>query len=231
MRNPKISRRTALALAGVSFLPVAAQAAGEVDLALVLAIDCSYSVDDYDYRLQLRGTGQALVDSAFLELIEHGAGKVIAVCAFLWSSPDSQQIIVPWRVLRNGNETTLVADEILAARRTLDAGATATGNALLFAENLFGSAPPALRRVVDVSTNGHCNMGEPVQPIRDRLVARGITINGLAVTDQVPNLVDYMVRDVIGGEGSFVIPADNYNAYTLAIRRKLFREVAGLKPV
>ena len=46
------------------------RAAVDVDLALVLAIDCSLSVDDYDYRLQLRGTGQAILDSGLVQLIE-----------------------------------------------------------------------------------------------------------------------------------------------------------------
>jgi Protein of unknown function (DUF1194) len=122
-----------------------------------------------------------------------------------------------------------LTDEIFAAPRTIDAGATATGNALAFAEKLFRDAPLSERRVVDVSTNGHANMGDPVPPIRDRLVANGITINGLAVTDEEPNLVSYMLRDVIGGPGSFVIPANNYNAYTQAIRLKLFREISGLE--
>ena len=231
MANHGLSRRSVLGLLGSAALAAPARAADVLDLALILAIDCSLSVDDYDYRLQLRGTGQAMIDSALLQIIQRGANKVIAVSAFLWSSPNAQQIVVPWRVLHDGGETMAVADEILAAQRKIDAGSTATGNALAFAEKLMRDAPPALRHVVDVSTNGHANMGDPVIPVRDRMVQNGITINGLAVTDKEPNLVAYMQREVTGGDGSFVIPADNYNAYTLAIRLKLFREIAGLKTV
>ena len=229
MAHRGFSRRSVLGMLGSAALVTPAHAAEELDLSLILAIDCSLSVNEYDYRLQLRGTGQAMIDSALLQLIERGPNRVIAVAAFLWSGPDSQQIVVPWRILHDGGETRVVAEEILSAQRKIDPSSTATGNALAFAEKLMRDAPPALRRVVDVSTNGHANMGDPVSPVRDRLVQGGITINGLAVTDNEPNLVDYMQREVTGGEGSFVITANNYNAYTQAIRLKLFREIAGLK--
>ena len=228
-RNP--SRRNVLSWLAAAPFASQARAAVEVDLALVLAIDCSLSVDDYDYRLQLRGTGQAMIDSALTQLIEQGHNKVIAVTAFLWSSPDAQQMIVPWRILSSAGGASRVADEILTAPRNIPAGATATGDALAFASHLLDYAPSATRRVIDVSTNGHANMGRAVRPLRDALVASGVTINGLAVSDTEPNLVEYMQREVTGGPGSFVIEAANYNAYTLAIRLKLFREISGAKTV
>ena len=225
------SRREFLGGLMASALGGPAVAAEGVDLALVLAIDCSLSVDDYDYRLQLRGTGQALIDSGLLQVIEQGENHVIAVSAFLWSSPKAQQMIVPWRILRSGAEASAVAEQVLNATRTISAGATATGNALAFAEGLLASAPPANRRVIDVSTNGPSNMGVAVEPLRDRLVANGVVINGLAVTDAYPDLASYMRGHVTGGENSFVIEAGNFNAYTLAIRQKLFREISGVRPV
>ncbi|MBG1232273.1 DUF1194 domain-containing protein [Aestuariivirga litoralis] len=224
------SRREFLGAAFASALPGMALAEPPVDLALALAIDCSLSVDDYDYKLQLRGTGQALIDSTLLQLIEQGENHVIAVSAFLWSSPKAQQVIVPWRIVRTGAEANAVADAVLTAPRTILAGSTATGNALAFAEKLLLSAPVAARRVIDVSTNGHSNMGIEVKPVRDRLVSAGVVINGLAVTDGHPDLAAYMKSSVAGGAGSFVIEADNFNAYTRAIRLKLFREIAGARP-
>ena len=93
MANLLPSRRVVLELLATGALSLPALAAGQVDLALVLAIDCSLSVDEYAYHLQLRGTGQAMVDSSFLQLIEGGDNKVVAVSAFLWSSPKAQQVI------------------------------------------------------------------------------------------------------------------------------------------
>ena len=221
------SRRRVLSWLATAAIAAPARASVDVDLALVLAIDCSLSVDEFDYRVQLRGTGQAMIDSALLKLIEQGNNKVIAVTAFLWSSPDAQQVIVPWRRIDSTSGAYQVTDEILSAQRKISAGATATGDALVFAGLLLQQAPVALRRVIDVSTNGHANMGRPVARVRDDLVAAGVTINGLAVMDREPNLLAYMEREVMGGPNSFVIPADNYNAYTQAIRLKLFREIAG----
>ena len=223
------TRRQLLAWFGAALAAPKAWAGAPVDLALVLAIDCSLSVDEYDYRLQLRGTGQAMIDSGLAQLIDRGIQKSIAVTAFLWSSPGDQQVIVPWRILESGGATWQVADEILSAERKISAGATATGDALAFAQKLLLTAPTANRYVVDVSTNGHANMGRPVAPMRDELVARNVTVNGLAVIDREPNLAAYMQREVTGGAGSFVIEANNYNAYTQAIHLKLFREIAGIK--
>ena len=227
MSKLRPSRRSVLSWLATAAIAAPARAAVDVDLALVLAIDCSLSIDEFDYRVQLRGTGQAMIDSALLKLIEQGNNKVIAVTAFLWSSPNAQQVIVPWRKIDSTSGAYQVTDEILSAQRKISAGATATGDALAFAGLLLQQAPAALRQVVDVSTNGHANMGRPVARVRDELVAAGVTINGLAVTDREPNLLAYMEREVTGGPNSFVIPADNYNAYTQAIRLKLFREIAG----
>ena len=227
MSKLRPSRRRVLSWLATAAIAAPARASVDVDLALVLAIDCSLSIDEFDYRVQLRGTGQAMIDSALLKLIEQGNNKVIAVTAFLWSSPDAQQVIVPWRRIDSTSGAYQVTDEILSAQRKISAGATATGDALVFAGLLLQQAPVALRRVIDVSTNGHANMGRPVARVRDDLVAAGVTINGLAVMDREPNLLAYMEREVMGGPNSFVIPADNYNAYTQAIRLKLFREIAG----
>ncbi len=231
MSRLRPSRRSVLSGLATAAFATPVRAAVDVDLALVLAIDCSLSIDDYDYRLQLRGTGQAILDSALIELIEQGHNKVIAVSAFLWSSPNAQQVIVPWRILSSAGGVSEVADEIFGARRTIPAGATATGDALAFAGHLFETAPTSLRRVIDVSTNGHANMGQPVRAVRDELVGSGVIINGLAVIDTEPELASYLEREIIGGLSSFVIEAANYNAYTLAIRLKLYREVSGIKTV
>ncbi len=226
MLRQGITRRTLMAALASAAFPLPSEAEEGVDLALVLAIDCSLSIDDFAYRIQLRGTGQAIIDSGMVQVIGQGREQAIAVAAFLWSSPDSQQVIVPWRILRNGGDAYHLTDEIFAAQRRIPSGATATGNALQFASTLLQSAPAAARRVIDVSTNGHANMGIAAPPVRDELVAQGIIINGLAVTDREPALAEYLRRDVIGGRESFVITANDYNAYTLAIRKKLFREIS-----
>ena len=58
--------------------------------------------------------------------------------------------------------------------------------------------------------------------VRDRIVAAGITINGLAVAN---DLGEYYRTHVIGGAGSFVVTATDYADFARAIRIKLIREI------
>ena len=220
-----LARRHVLGLVAGAALTQKAFASTPVDLALVLAIDCSYSVDPYEYQLQMRGTGQAFLDSKILEAVSRGPNKKIAVSAFFWSDPDQQYVIVPWRLLANASDAIEIASIFLRAPRDIYRGTTATGTALLFAKDLLDTAPPSLRRVVDVSTDGTSNTGADVSVARDQLVAAGITINGLAIENEVKDLSIYLQKAVIGGDGHFVVKANDFNAYTAAIKMKLLKEI------
>ena len=219
------TRRQALALLGAGILAPAAMATVQVDLALVLAIDCSYSIDTTEYQRQMRGTGQAFLDSKILEAISRGPNQKIAVSAFFWSDPDRQYVIVPWRLLAKASDAIEIADIFLRAPRDIYRGSTATGSALLFAKSMLDNAPSSLRRVVDVSTDGVSNTGYSVTSARDKLVEADITINGLAIANEVHDLADYVQNNVIGGNGHFMITANDFNAYTEAIKTKLLKEI------
>ena len=208
----------ALALAGAAKAPL-------VDLALVLAIDVSYSVDPDEYQVQMRGTGQAFRAPEVLQAVAHGPRKQIAVCAFLWSDPVTKTVLMPWQILRDEGDATAVSRLFFQAARGPEKGTTATGSALLFGQSLLDVAPSALRHVIDISTDGTCNEGPPAPLIRDQLVAKGTIINGLAITKDLPYLKTYMETDVAGGRNSFVIEANDFNAYGQTLRQKLFREI------
>src|SRR4030095_16806212 len=60
---------------------------------------------------------------------------------------------------------------------------TSISGALAFASALFdGNGFDGARQALDVSGDGPNNMGLPVVPVRDAVVARGVTINGLPLT-------------------------------------------------
>jgi hypothetical protein len=92
------------------------------------------------------------------------------------------------------------------------------------------------RRVIDVSGDGRTNDGPPAELVRDKLVAQGIVINGLPVMMNRENfgrppdltLDKYYEENVIGGAGSFIIVADNFDQFGRAVRTKLVREVSGI---
>ena len=94
----------------------------------------------------------------------------------------------------------------------------------------------ATRKVIDVSGDGVNNSGGPVELARDRVVADGVTINGLPIVNDRPTfgrmppvpLDEYYRDSVIGGNGAFVVVAEDFNSFGNAVKRKLIREIAGL---
>jgi hypothetical protein len=119
---------------------------------------------------------------------------------------------------------------VRASQRSSE-GLTAIGDALLAAHALLDRAPaPADRRLVDLSGDGMANVGAPVQPVRDTLVAAGITINGLAILATEPWLESYYNDYVIGGPGAFLLRAEDFDSFAEAMQNKLQGEVSSLLP-
>ena len=84
----------------------------------------------------------------------------------------------------------------------------------------------ARRRVIDIAGDGRSNEGTPPAGIRDRLAAAGITINGLCVLHEEPDLLESYTREVIGGPGAFALACPDYAGFADAMARKLMREIA-----
>jgi hypothetical protein len=97
----------------------------------------------------------------------------------------------------------------------------------------------ANRRTVDVSGDGTNNSGRDVTSARDDAVAQGVTINGLVILSEPPPLTwnadhtnppggleAYYRNNVVGGPNSFVMVAENFQAFSQAILKKLVAEVA-----
>jgi hypothetical protein len=199
----------------------------DVDLALVLAIDCSFSVDANEFRLQMEGLGRAFQEPEVKAAIKKGPTGRIAVIAMQWSDEANQMVVVPWTILAGDADADELAQILMRMPRRLAEGGTSISTALTFASGLFATAPSAERRVIDVSSDGRNNIGPPVNGVRDRLVAQGITINALTILNEWPTLDKYFELNVVGGQGHFVIPSNDYAAYAEAIYRKLLREIVG----
>jgi hypothetical protein len=226
MRRRLLLATTLLASTRVAWPRVARAAGEDVDLQLVLAIDSSSSVSMDEYYLQLEGYARAFANPLLSEAIAALPRGRIAVALFEWSGPGQQVLNFEWRILDGAESTRRFAEELALAPRLVIGGETAIGDALAFAATLLEDAPggPA-RMVVDVSGDGSSNRGLPVSVARAELLARGIVINGLAVTNQEAGLEAYYAREVIGGPGSFVLPAGDYDDFRDVILRKLLREI------
>jgi len=215
-----------------------AAAAVEVDAELVLAVDVSYSMDPEEQQLQREGYMAAITSREFLQAMKNGMNGRIAMTYFEWAGSHHQQIIVPWRLIDGPESADAFAADIGRARYSR-ASRTSISSALLFAAPLFeGSGYRGVRRVIDVSGDGVNNNGPPVTMVRDEVVAKGITINGLPILLKRPNAstldidqLDIYFEDcVVGGPGAFVIPIRERDQFKEAIRTKLVLEIAGRQP-
>jgi Protein of unknown function (DUF1194) len=229
-----------VALCTILVTPQAIAADEPVDLELVIAVDVSWSMDPDEQALQRDGYVQAFRDPEVQRAILSGAHRKIAVSYVEWAGPQSQIITLPWTVIRSAADAMQLADT-LAAKPITRHRMTSISAALEFAGQLFTvDAISGTRRVIDISGDGPNNSGPMVAPIRDRLVADGIVINGLPVVLKpgystsmfdIPNLEDYYQSCVVGGPGSFMIPIKERNEFATATRQKLLLEIAGYEPL
>lgn len=223
-------RRRVAALALLSLLAATPARAGSVDLALVLAVDVSESVDADEYELQHEGIARAFEGAPLVAAISGGANGAIDVLVLEWSDRDKQVVTVDWTRVSDKASAAAFAAKVRASRRSSN-GLTAIGDALLAAQASFLNLPDrAARRVVDLSGDGMANIGPPPQQVRDAMVAAGITVNGLAILKTEPWLDSYYDQNVVGGPGGFLVQVDDFASFAAAMQQKLLAEVAATRP-
>lgn len=196
-----------------------------LDLQLILAIDCSYSVDEREYNLQVGAIGDAFHQSEIRQAIGEGPSGAIALALLQWSSEFSQVLALPWTHVTQTNAPD-VGNRISALPRMTADGATSMSAAVYTSMEHFKNSPfQSARRTIDISADGRNNNGPYMPQARDLAATNGITINGLAIILEDPTLDYYFRNNVIGGPGAFVEKAANYEDFRRAIRRKLLREI------
>lgn len=233
---PSLRRLLALFACLMLFcLPARASQTTEVDLALVIAVDISNSMDQDEQELQRSGFVEAFRSPQVHDAIRGGALGRIAVIYFEWAASSRQFEVTPWTVIDSPETATAFAEKLARAPiqrgpRTSISGAIDTGVRLL-----DKSGVEALRQVIDVSGDGANNEGRLVTQARDAALKRGITINGLPIMLKrgggywdVANLDHYYRDCVIGGTGAFMVPVREQQQFATAIRTKIIREIAGL---
>ena len=209
----------------------------ETDLEVILAADVSRSIDDGEFDLQRKGYAAALTDPRVLTAIQGRTNKAIGISFIEWSGDEDQQVVVDWTEIRDEEDAGSVAAAILAAPRSF-MGRTSISAAIDFAMTRFAMAKwQAKRRIIDVSGDGTNNSGRPVTEARDQAVANGVTINGLAIINDKPNLGYsahtqppgglplYYKENVIGGSNAFLIVVQDFNSFADAMANKLAKEI------
>lgn len=196
-----------------------------VAIELALAVDCSYSVNDLEYRLQMRGIAAALRDPEVLSLIDSHADGV-AMTLFHWAGSPNNRQAVPWRLLKEPDSVLAFAAEVERAPRSPLGYFTAIGHAIEFGARLIEeSGFEGRERKIDVSGDGRSNAGPEPAVVRLAVYARGITVNGLAIVTDDPALAEYYAANVVIGPASFVLKAEGFEDFARAFKRKLLREL------
>src|SRR5476649_2570763 len=226
----------AIALLGLSAVP--SHAAEPVDLLLVLAADVSRSVDQEKFQLQREGYAAAISDKRVLDAILAGRNHRIAVLFLEWSGLGNQKVLIDWTAIDGPKAAQEFGDRLLESNRSF-ADRTSISGGIDFAVAQLTRAPfAAERHTIDVSGDGTNNAGRDVTQARDEALALGITINGLVILSERPlpwnpehtnppgGLANYYRVNVIGGPGSFVLEAKDFNSFGQAIIKKLIAEIA-----
>jgi Protein of unknown function (DUF1194) len=264
MRVTATLKAATLALLLVWALPSSASVAQEaqpvVDTALLVSVDVSNSVDEHRYKLQMEGIAEALEDKGVQDAITGGPAGAILFGMVTWA--DRPSLVIPWMRISSQEEAKAVAAKV--RKLQLQSGEfTCMTRMLRSANDKVVSQIPAkaTRVVIDVSGDGpdNCNADEPIETVRDELVAGGVTVNGLPINEADPKapvgegayrapgtafddatiakktdgpvtLEDWYRAHVMGGVGSFVIPANGYADFGRAMRQKFVIEISGRMP-
>jgi hypothetical protein len=225
----------AVAIGLLALAPAWRSAPIEVDVALVLAVDVSTSMDPDEQELQRQGYVEAFRAPTIHQAIRAGMLGRVAVTYVEWAGahPRFQSVVVPWIILESPADSIAFANRLARAPIHRAAG-TSISEAIELGVALFSVGRfVAARRVIDISGDGPNNQGRLVTEARDEAVARGITINGLPITLKGPDLrenatLDAYYRDcIIGGPNAFMIPVHEHSQFLTETRTKIVYEIAG----
>ena len=209
--------------------------AADVDVAVVFAVDFSSSIDPDTADLQRKGHAAALTSPEIVAAIARNHLGCISVAYFEWSSPGRIRIVLPWTSicrLEDAEAAALVISENGdTGFRRRGRGGTSVSSAIDVGSLLLDQFPgKAAKKVIDISANGENNDGLPVHLSRLKAIAKGYTINAIAIPAEDENpghrLASYFTDNVIGGPQAFVMTPTGTGDYAAALRRKLVSEIS-----
>jgi hypothetical protein len=158
-----------------------------------------------------------------------------------WSGLGNQKVVIDWMVVDGPKAAQAFGDRLLESPRSFADRTSISGGIDAAVAQLARSPFEAQRRTIDVSGDGTNNAGRDVGQARDEAVALGISINGLVILSEIPlpwnpehtnppgGLAKYYRDNVIGGPGSFVLEAKDFDSFGEAIVKKMIAEIAALR--
>jgi Protein of unknown function (DUF1194) len=223
-----IARTLAAAIVACGLFATARPAAAQADLALVMAVDVSSSVNEERFSLQREGIANGLESKEILNAIAGGPHQTIELAIVEWS--ERQYVVVDWTIIHGRADLDAVLHALRTNPRPQVGFRTNVAGGIVKAIALFDSAPLlADRKIIDVSGDGQQNDGKlAAEEARDSAVAKDITTNGLPITSgDEPEVDRWYKAHVVGGDGAFMVVANGHDGFSDAMRKKLSLEVAG----
>src|SRR5262245_17857204 len=207
--------------------------AGKSDLALVLAVDASASIDEGEFKLQLNGIAKAFREPEVLEAIRSGQIGKIDVALLVWAEQGASTKGSRWFRIGSEAEAERFAAHVESVPRRIS-GSTAVGNAIMSALVLLRD-PSVLanRHCIDLSGDGRETIvphsrSRATTPSLARAVAEDlhVTINALAIESEERDLARWYHRNIVTTDG-FVAVIDAAEVFGNAIQLKLIKEIRG----
>jgi hypothetical protein len=191
-----------------------------VDLALVLAMDCSGSISRNIWPCRSRATPPR-------RTIQAGHHGRIALTFLQWSEVRRAEQVVPWTWVDGLDAATQFAALVRRAAHPMASFTSISGaidrSIRLLSESWGGRVPPHHRHL----RRRRQQRRPPRHRGRDDALAAGVTINGLPIQGNEPWIEAYYRDQVIGGPHCFIMPARKPHDFAGALLRKMLAEVAG----
>jgi Ca-activated chloride channel homolog len=218
-----------------AFLEKPAAAEIATDANIVTALDISDSIDARTIAIEIDGMAAAIRAPEILQAIRGGRHGQVGFAVFAWRDAAYPEL-VSWSLIATAADAAAVSARLESSFRVflasdvpspaLDPHMTDLSGAIDHAAVLLLTAPfVADRDIVNVIGNGWDNVGEGPQRARNRLLAKGVTVNGV-VLGYDPVLMDYYRGTVIGGPGSFLLSAAEPAAMAQVLARKFLYDIA-----
>lgn len=192
------------------------------DVALMLAVDVSGSVDQDEFRIQMDGLAAGLTDRTITAALIDGKAELALM---QWTGSGRQSVVISWTTMADEAAVLAFAAQIVAEPRVWRDYSTAIGEAMALSLDYFETVPNCKRHVIDISGDGPSNEGRLPSAVWADLKDADVTVNALVIEESVQGLTDYFESEVIIGQDAFAVTANSFEDYPEQIIRKLYREL------
>ena len=201
-----------------------------VDVAIVLAVDGSGSIDTVEFFLQQQAIATAFRDPGVLQALDR-AGTVAASVLY-WGDANYPFQETPFVLIKKPEHVeSLITQLEILPRRVF--GTTGLSMGLNESLDKLEAYRCAHRSIINVSGDGsdtvlprHKRLVPSMRDVKARAEASGVTINALIISSEERGLRSYFENQVIAGPDAFVMETENFSDYAEALRRKLVREIS-----